>query len=98
MVCEKGAFSCVAGPQGGSPFGQSYSGKTNGKQLVLPENKTFKAADTLQLAVLLDEFAKAINEQRPFIASGEMGLRDIRILEAVYASAKQGGTRVAVKS
>ena len=98
VVCEKGAFSCVAGPQGGSPFGQSYSGKTNSKQLVLPNNKTFKAADTLQLAVLLDEFAKAINEQRPFIASGEMGLRDIRILEAVYASAKQGGTRVAVKS
>jgi predicted dehydrogenase len=96
--CEKGVFSCVAGPQGGSTFAQSGNGKPNGKQLLLPDKKIFKAEDTLQLGVLLDEFALAINDQRDFKCPGKMGLRDIRILEAVYASAQQGGTRTAVKA
>lgn len=96
--CEKGTFSCVPGPTGGSVFAQSSFGKPNGKQLMLPLKKTFKAEDTLQLGVLLDEFAKAITEKRPFLASGEMGLRDIRILEAVYTSAAQGGARVKVRT
>jgi glucose-fructose oxidoreductase len=59
--------------------------------------KEVPAEDTLQLAVLLDEFAKAITNKAPFKADGAMGLRDIRIIEAIYASAKQGGASVAVK-
>jgi predicted dehydrogenase len=96
--CEKGVFSCVGAPSGGNVFSQSGNGKPNGKQLVLPDNKVFKAPDTLQLAVILDEFARAINEQRPFKCPGEMGWRDIRILEAIYSSARQGGARVAVNA
>ncbi len=95
---EMGTFSCVVPPAGGSIFGQSANGKPNPKQVVLPKNKIFKQPDTLQLGVLLDEFAAAITEKRPFKCSGEMGLRDIRILEAVYASAAQGGSRVAVQA
>ncbi|MEI7533095.1 MAG: Gfo/Idh/MocA family oxidoreductase [Verrucomicrobiae bacterium] len=98
VACDKGIFSCVGGPQGGSPFSQSLRGKPNDKQLQLPDKQVFKAQDTLQQAVLLDEFAQAINEQRAFKCPGEMGLRDIRILEAIYASARQGGTRTAVKA
>ena len=56
------------------------------------------AEDTLQLAVVLDEFAKAITGRSPFKADGAMGLRDIRIVEAVYASARQGGVSVPIKS
>jgi predicted dehydrogenase len=47
--------------------------------------------------VLLDEFAKAITSKSPFKADGAMGLRDLRVIEAIYASAKQGGASVAVK-
>jgi predicted dehydrogenase len=47
--------------------------------------------------VLLDEFAKAITSKSPFKADGAMGLRDIRIVEAIYASARQSGASVAVK-
>jgi predicted dehydrogenase len=46
--------------------------------------------------MLLDEFATAITSKSPFQADGAMGLRDIRIIEAIYASAKQGGASVAV--
>ena len=98
VACEKGVFSCVGAPAGGNVFSQSGNGKPNGKQLLLPNKRIFKAPDTLQLGVLLDEFAQAINERRDFKCPGKMGLRDIRILEAIYASAKQGGTRVAVNA
>ncbi len=53
--------------------------------------KDVPATDTLQLGVLLDEFARAITEKRPFKADGAMGRRDIRIVEAIYASVAQGG-------
>ena len=94
--CDQGIVSCTAGPTGGSVFGQSANGKPNPKQLVLPRNKIFKVADTLELGVLLDEFAAAIRDQRPFACPGEMGLRDIRIVEAIYRSVADGGRRVSI--
>ena len=90
-----GSVEVLPGLPTGSVFGQSALGKPNRKLLVV--NKQDVACDdTLQLAVLIDEFAKAIRENRPFACPGEMGLRDIRIVEAVYASARAGGTRVEV--
>jgi predicted dehydrogenase len=88
--------SCVVAPTGGSAYGQSTNGKPNGKQVLRPKNKIFKQPDILQLAVLLDEFAQAITEKRAFKTPGEMGLRDLRVLEAIYASAKQNGARAAI--
>ena len=58
--------------------------------------KEIAAEDTLQLGVLLDEFAQAITSRTAFKCPGEMGLRDIRIVEAIYASARQGGLRMDV--
>jgi glucose-fructose oxidoreductase len=52
---------------------------------------------TLPLGVMPDAFAQSISTKTPFLCPREMGLRDIRILEAIYASAKQGGTRVELK-
>ncbi len=95
---ETGVFACTPGPTGGSVFGQSSRGNPNPKQVVLPQNKTFKRDDTLQLAVLHDEFAAAIREQRPFAYPGEMGLRDVQIVEALYASVAQNGKVVIVKT
>ena len=54
------------------------------------------AEDTLQLGVMLDEFAKSITTKTPFKCPGEMGRRDIRIIESIYASAKRGGKRTPV--
>ena len=93
---EHGTFSCVAPPTGGSVFGQSADGKPNPKQVVLPDGTIYKRPDTLELAVLHDEFAAALKENRPFACPGEMGLRDIRILEAVYRSVAKNGERVKV--
>lgn len=90
----KGSVEILPGDKG-SVYGQSGGGKPSAKRLVV-NKKDVLAEDTLQLAMLLDEFAKAITSKSPFQADGAMGLRDIRIIEAIYASAKQGGASVAV--
>ncbi len=92
----KGSVEILPGQPVGSVFGQSAGGKPNAK-LLFAGKKPVVCEDTLQLGVLLDQFASAIYENRPFACPGEMGLRDIRIVEAVYASARSGGTQVAIK-
>jgi predicted dehydrogenase len=87
-VCENGTIICDADWQ----FGQSYRGKPSVKALKLPNKETFKAEDTLQLAVIHDAFAEAIINKTSFKTPGEMGLRDIQITEAVYRSAASGKT------
>lgn len=89
----KGVVEVLPAPQGGSVFGQSSNGKPNPKRLLV-NRKEVPAEDTLQLGVLLDEFARAITEKRPFKADGAIGRRDIRIVEAIYASVAQGGKSV----
>ena len=90
----KGSVEILPGDKG-SVYGQSGGGKPSAKRLVV-NKKDVLAEDTLQLAMLLDEFAAAITSKSSFQADGAMGLRDIRIIEAIYASAKQGGASVAV--
>lgn len=91
----KGVVEVLPGMPVGSVFGQSGNGKVNAKRLVV-NRKEVEAENTLQLGVMLDEFARAIVEKRPFKADGAMGLRDVRIAEAVYASVAQGGKSVAI--
>ncbi|MEM9016777.1 MAG: Gfo/Idh/MocA family oxidoreductase [Verrucomicrobiota bacterium] len=80
----------------GAIFAQSGNGEPNPKALY-HNNKEIKCEQTLQQAVLLDEFAKAIESATgTFKASGEMGLRDVRIIEAVYDSAEKGGSAVSL--
>ncbi len=43
-----------------------------------------------QFAGELDAFSEAVSGGRPFLAPGEEGLRDIRIIEAIYESAARG--------
>ena len=92
----KGGVEILPGEKG-SVYGQSGGGKPNAKRLIV-NKKEVPAEDTLQLAVLLDEFANAITNKVPFKADGGMGLRDLRIIEAIYASAKLGGISVKVVS
>ncbi|MDP3070381.1 MAG: Gfo/Idh/MocA family oxidoreductase [Opitutaceae bacterium] len=50
-----------------------------------------------QQAVQIDDFARCIREDRESPVSGAMGRRDMVILEAIYASAAQGGKRIEVR-
>jgi glucose-fructose oxidoreductase len=50
-----------------------------------------------QQAVQMDDFALSIRDNRPSPVAGEMGRRDMVILEAIYASAARGGRRIEIK-
>lgn len=50
-----------------------------------------------QQAAQLEDFARCILENRPTPVGGEMGRRDIAVIEAIYASAAAGGKRVEVR-
>lgn len=45
-----------------------------------------------QFAGQLNHFANAIRDNTPIVTGGEMGLRDTRLIEAIYASARTGRT------
>ncbi|WP_447729724.1 Gfo/Idh/MocA family protein [Pseudoxanthomonas suwonensis] len=47
-----------------------------------------------QQALQMDNDALAILEKRPPLVPGEEGLRDMRVVDAVYASAREGGKRI----
>ncbi|MCP9221197.1 Gfo/Idh/MocA family oxidoreductase [Erythrobacter sp. LQ02-29] len=49
-----------------------------------------------QFADQVDGFTRAVREGRAHRTPGEMGLRDIRLIEAIYRSAENGGASVAV--
>jgi glucose-fructose oxidoreductase len=50
-----------------------------------------------QQALQMDDFARCVREGRESLVSGEMGLRDMKIIEAVYKAAASG-QRVEVKA
>lgn len=89
----KGLIEILPG-QNGSVFGQSGRGNPNSKRLFV-NKKEIELKQTLQQAVLLDAFAQAIkNNEKTFKTPGEMGLRDIRIVEKIYESAAKGGGQI----
>jgi glucose-fructose oxidoreductase len=70
----------------------SYSGN----RMVLEagqDRREFTPGDsTVQFARQLDHFADAIRDGAQIRTPGEMGLRDLRLIEAIYASAETGRT------
>ena len=56
--------------------------RSDGKPLAFP--------DTDHFAVEMDDFAQCILEGKPSRVSGEEGLRDVRIMMAIYESARTG--------
>jgi glucose-fructose oxidoreductase len=93
---HKGLVEVLPGVPTGSVYGQSAGGKPNDKRLVI-NKREIEAKNTLQLGVMLDTFARSITDKTSFLCPGEMGLRDVRIIEAIYASAKRGGARVELR-
>ena len=49
-----------------------------------------------QQAVQMDDFARCVRDDQPTRVPGEMGRRDMVIIQAIYASAAQGGKRVEI--
>jgi glucose-fructose oxidoreductase len=86
VTCDKGElkmapYSGYSGLKGSSPLGEIY----------FPYNAPHQ--QTMQM----DDDALAIMQGRPMLVPGEEGLRDIRIVEAIYKSAAGNGARVNLK-
>jgi len=54
------------------------------------DGQAFDFPDIDQFAAEMDDFARCIQEDKPSIVSGEEGLRDVRIMMAIYQSARSG--------
>ncbi|HLF65700.1 MAG TPA: Gfo/Idh/MocA family oxidoreductase [Saprospiraceae bacterium] len=79
VTCASGSYNLV-------PF-QSYSG-IRGRT---SDGKMLNASPLNQQAKQMDDDALAIKEGRPLVVPGEEGLRDIRVVEAIYRSAGMEG-------
>jgi predicted dehydrogenase len=58
--------------------------RSDGREIAFPERDQF--------ATEMDAFARSILEDAPFRASADEGLRDVRIMSAIYESARTGRT------
>ena len=56
--------------------------RSDGREMAFPEVDQF--------ATEMDAFARSILDDAPFRASGEEGMRDVRIMSAIYESARTG--------
>ncbi len=63
-------------------YGGNRGERSDGKAIALPEPDLFAAE--------MDDFARCILEGRPTKVSGEEGLKDVRIMAAIYESARTG--------
>ena len=81
--CEKGTiklspYSGYTGARGNSPLGVI----------------DFDYKVPMQQAMQMDDDALSIKQGKPMLVPGEEGLRDIKIVEAIYKSAGENGSRV----
>jgi predicted dehydrogenase len=63
-------------------YSRNQGSRSDGKPLSFPPIDPFAAQ--------LDDFARCIMEERPSIVSGEEGLRDVRVMTAIYESIRTG--------
>lgn len=70
----------------------NYSGLTLALETGRERRELAPGDPEVQFARQLDHLASAIREGTPIITPGEMGLRDLRLIEAIYASAQSGMT------
>jgi glucose-fructose oxidoreductase len=84
VTCEKGWYELA-------PF-QSY----NGIKGRTSDGKILDAAIPNQQAKQMDDDALAILNNKPMLVPGEEGLKDIRVVQAIYKSAGQQGAEIAI--
>jgi predicted dehydrogenase len=71
-------------------FGLDPAFNYQGTRGVRSDGKEIAFAPTDQFAVEMDDFARCIMEKTPTRVPGEEGLRDVRIMMAIYESARTG--------
>jgi predicted dehydrogenase len=71
-------------------FGLDPAFNYQGTHGVRSDGKEIAFAPTDQFAVEMDDFARCIMEKTPTRVPGEEGLRDVRIMMAIYESARTG--------
>ncbi|MCU0358870.1 MAG: Gfo/Idh/MocA family oxidoreductase [Cyclobacteriaceae bacterium] len=84
VTCDKGWYSL-------SPF-QAYSGIRG----TTSDGRVLNASIPNQQAKQMDDDALSIKNKAPMLVPGEEGLRDIRVVEAVYRSVAAGSRRVVI--
>ena len=62
----------------------------------LPARELRAGNPAIQFAAQVDGFSEAARANRPHLTPGEMGLRDMQIMESIYTSANSDGAMVAV--
>jgi predicted dehydrogenase len=65
-------------------YGGIHGRRSDGQEIALPQVNQF--------AVEMDDFAQCILENRPTKVPGEEGLRDVKIMMAIYEAAQTGKT------
>ena len=71
-------------------FGLEPAFNYDGIRGMRSDGKAIEFPPTDQFAVEMDDFAQCILEKRPSKVSGEEGLRDVKIMTAIYESARTG--------
>ena len=71
-------------------FGLEPAFNYGGLRGIRSDGKAIEAASTDQFAVEMDDFARCIQEKTPTRVPGEEGLRDVKIMTAIYESARTG--------
>ena len=71
-------------------FGMDPAFNYSGNKGARSDGKPLEFAPTDQFAVEMDNFAECILEKKPSKVSGEEGLRDVKIMMAIYESARTG--------
>jgi predicted dehydrogenase len=87
-ACAPTGYVRAIGERGGFTLDPAfdYSGVRGARS----DGRPFDFPQIDQFAAEMDDFARCIQESTPSILSGEEGLRDVRIMMAIYQSARTG--------
>jgi len=80
--CEKGWYELDVA----YTYGPLHGRTSDGREISYPHRR--------QQGLQMDDFAQHILEGTPNKVPGEMGLRDLKIVEAIYTSIAQGGKQI----
>jgi predicted dehydrogenase len=87
-VCSPTGYIRVIGERGGFALDPAFN--YGGIRGVRSDGRAIAFPDIDQFAAEMDDFARCIEEDSPSLVSGEEGLRDVRIMMAIYRSARTG--------
>jgi len=88
FACAPTGYIRAIGERGGFALDPAFN--YSGIRGQRSDGRPFDFPDIDQFAAEMDDFARCIQEGTPSIVSGEEGLRDVRIMMAIYQSARTG--------